>query len=192
VGLPDPDAVAVVRAVLAAPPRLGPVQVLAIDGPSGSGKSTLAKVVLAELRSGGTTAALVPTDDFATWDDPVSWWPRLADGVLSEFAAGRPGRYRRIDWSSGSPLPGEWVIIEVPDVLVLEGVSSGRTSVRPLLSFLCWVAGPDQAERLERGVRRDGEAARVHLRAWQEFEQGWFAVDATFAQVDRVLYPAES
>jgi hypothetical protein len=181
VGRPGPDVAAVVRAVLAAPPRLGPVRVLAIDGPSGAGKSTLAGAVLAELRSAGTTAVLVPSDHFATWEDPVSWWPLLADGVLGELAEGRPGHYRRMDWTSGVPVLGERVTVEVPDVLVLEGVSSGRASVRPLLSFLCWVPGPDQAERLERGVRRDGEAARLHLRTWQEFEHGWFVVDAPFS-----------
>lgn len=187
-GRPDPDIAAAVRAVLEAPPRLGAVRVLAIDGPSGAGKSTLATAVLAELRNARTAAALVPTDHFATWDDPVGWWPRLADGVLNELAAGRPGHYRRMDWTNGTPMLGEVVTVEIPDVLVLEGVSAGRASIRPLLSFLGWVSGPGKAERLERGVRRDGEAARVHLRAWQEFEQGWFAVDAPFSQADRLLH----
>ena len=67
----------------------------------------------------------------------------------------------------------------MPDVLVLEGVSSGRTSVRPLLSHLCWLSGGSAAERLARAVERDGAAARAELARWQRFERGWFAVDGT-------------
>ncbi|WP_245976342.1 uridine kinase family protein [Amycolatopsis palatopharyngis] len=187
VDLLDPDTTAVVRAVLAAPPRLGATRLLAIDGPSGSGKSTLAGAVCAGLRGAGVSAALVPTDDFATWDDPVGWWPRLAEGVLDEIAAGRPGRYRRMDWSSGVPVLGAWVTVHPPAVLVLEGVSAGRASIRPLLSYLCWLSGPEPAERLARSVARDGEQTRAELRAWQEFERGWFTVDATCTRADKVL-----
>jgi hypothetical protein len=165
--------------LLSAPARLGNTRLLAIDGPSGAGKSTLAAQVVAGLRSRGMSVELVGTDAFATWDDPVSWWPRLAEGVLKPLAAGREGSYRRMDWSSGVPLPGELVRVEVPDVLVLEGVSSGRTSVRPLVSHLCWAGGGSEAERLERAVARDGEASRDELRRWQRFELGWFAVDGT-------------
>lgn len=152
---------------------------LAIDGPSGSGKSTVAAAVMAELRARNVSAALLSTDDFATWEDPVSWWPRLADGVLEPLSEGRPGSYRRMDWTSGEPRLGELVTVDVPEVLILEGVSSGRASIRPRLSYLCWVGGLDAATRLERGVARDGESSRLALSRWQEFERGWFAVDRT-------------
>jgi hypothetical protein len=160
-----------------APPRLGTVRLVAIDGPSGSGKSMLADRVVAGLRAAGYSTGLVRTDHFATWDDPVSWWPRLVDGVLRPLAGGRPGHYRAIQWVDGQPRPGPDITVEVPDVLVLEGVSAGRRSVRSWLSGLIWCAHPDPAERLERAVARDGEQCREPLRAWQRFEFGWFAVD---------------
>jgi hypothetical protein len=69
--------------------------------------------------------------------------------------------------------------VVVPDVLVLEGVSSGRASVRPLLSHLCWLSGGSAAERLARTVARDGAAVQAELARWQRFERGWFAVDGT-------------
>lgn len=161
------------------PPRLGRTRLVAVDGPSGSGKSTLAAELAAELG-----AAVVSTDDFATWDDPVAWWPRLYDGVLAPIAAGRPGRYVRTEWAGGVPLPGATITVPVPDVLVLEGVSAGRRSNRTNLSGLVWCAYGDRAERLERAVRRDGEDSRAALIAWQRFEEGWFAVDATEAAAD--------
>ncbi len=155
------------------------MRVLAIDGPSGAGKSTLAAQVVADLTARGCRTALVSTDAFATWDDPVAWWPRLVDGVLRPLADGRPGTYRRMDWTTGVPRPGELVRVAVPDVLVLEGVSSGRTSARFLLSHLCWLSGGSAAARLARTVERDGAAARAELARWQRFERGWFAVDGT-------------
>lgn len=175
---------AVAERVLRAEPRLGDVRVLAIDGPSGSGKSTLAAAVVATLRERGVPTALVSTDDFATWDDPVSWWPRLREGVLDRLALGLPGRYRRMDWTTGVPELGPVVDVPVPSVLVLEGVSAGRASVRPKLSYLCWVEDPDSTARLERAVARDGETSRPHLIAWQSFERGWFSVDRTQPHAD--------
>ncbi|SED79675.1 hypothetical protein SAMN04489727_9447 [Amycolatopsis tolypomycina] len=155
------------------------MRVLAIDGPSGAGKSTLATQVVDGLTARGCRAALVSTDAFATWDDPVAWWPQLVDGVLRPLAAGVAGAYRQVDWTTGVPRPGELVRVAVPDVLVLEGVSSGRTSARPLLSHLCWLEGGSAAARLARTVARDGAAARAELARWQRFERGWFAVDGT-------------
>jgi hypothetical protein len=162
-------------------PRLGRVRLVAVDGPSGSGKSTYAARLAAALGAG-----LVSTDDFATWDDPVSWWPRLRAGVLEPLAAGRPGRYVRTEWTGGRPHPGAEVTVEVPDILVLEGVSAGRRSVAPLLSALVWCVVPDPAKRLALAVARDGEQARKPLRDWQLFEHGWFAVDQTARRADHL------
>jgi uridine kinase len=169
----------VANTVLRSGPRLGRVRLVAIDGPSGAGKSTFAASLCEEFARRCRTTALISTDHFATWDDPVAWWPRLAEGVLEPLARGEPGRYRRLDWTTGRPVLGQWVVVEPPEVLVLEGVSAGRASVRAALSLLCWVGGPDAATRLERAVQRDGETNRRNLQEWQAFERGWFAVDRT-------------
>jgi energy-coupling factor transporter ATP-binding protein EcfA2 len=186
----DPVADRVADAVRGSPARLGGVRLVAVDGPSGAGKSTFARRLVAALRARGDAVALVSTDDFATWDDPVSWWPRLA-AVLDRLATGCPGSYRAWDWTSGLPRPGAVVEVPVPDVLVVEGVSSGRASVRLRLTRLCWVEGPDRARRLERAVARDGESCRRHLEAWQRFEDGWFAVDDTRRHADDVVRPED-
>lgn len=168
-------AAALADAALAAPPRLGSVRLVAVDGPSGSGKSTLADALAATLAARGTSVALIRTDDFATWDAPTSWWPRLADGVLGPLSRGEPGRYRPTVWA----FPRGPVDVPVPDVLLVEGVSSARRRVAPWLSLAVWVELAGAAARLERSVARDGEAERAHLAAWQRFEAGWFVVDDT-------------
>jgi uridine kinase len=164
------------------PPLLGDVTLVAIDGPSGSGKSTVADRLAADIG-----ATVVRTDDFATWDDPVAWWPRLAGGVLEPLAHGRAGRYARTEWAGGEPYSGEIIIVNPPKVLLLEGVSAGRRSIRRHLSALIWCEVPDRAERLARAVARDGEMSRKPLMAWQDFERGWFAVDGTKAAADHRL-----
>ncbi|OLR89671.1 uridine kinase family protein [Actinokineospora bangkokensis] len=165
------------------------MRVVAVDGPSGSGKTTFAADLVARLRAGGAEVALVPTDDFATWDDPVAWWPRLVDGVLRPLAAGRPGRYQRTQWRGGEPVPGAWVRVPVPDLLVVEGVSAGRRSIAPVLGHLFWCEVADPAERLARAVARDGGESDAALRRWQAFEIGWFAVDGTRDRASTTVRP---
>lgn len=169
------------------PPRLGRTTLVAVDGPSGSGKTRYAARLAREL-----DATVVSTDDFATWDDPVSWWPRLVEGVLKPIGEGRPGGYRKTEWTGGHPHPGAYRRIEVPDVLVIEGVSAGRRSITDTLSYLVWCELPDPAERLARAVARDGEQARNDLVSWQKFEHGWYAVDQTKARADETMTSSDT
>lgn len=165
--------------VLAGPPRCGRVRLVAVDGPSGAGKTTYAARLADAFQERGAATAVVSTDHYATWDSPVAWWPRLVTEVLRPLADGRAAHYRPLEWTTGEPRPGAPRTVPPVDVLVLEGVSAGRASIRPTLSALCWVEGPGAPERLERAVSRDGEGSRHHLEAWQEFERGWYSVDRT-------------
>ncbi|TCP54220.1 uridine kinase [Tamaricihabitans halophyticus] len=180
----------IARAVRAAPALLGRVRLVAVDGPSGAGKSTFADALAAELRKSlqaESAVRIVRTDDFATWEQPVAWWPRLHAGVLDPLSQGLPGRYQRVEWPNGEPVRGAFVRVPVPEVLVLEGVSAGRASIAAKLSQLIWVGCGDQASRLAAAVARDGEACREPLRRWQEFEKGWFAVDHTPERANSVI-----
>lgn len=153
-----------------------------MDGPSGAGKSTFAQQLAEELG-----ATLIPTDHFATWDDPVSWWPRLEEGVLEPLRRNETGRYQRTDWSEGFPRPGDWITVEPPETLIIEGVSAARRSIADKISYTIWVELADAETRLERAVARDGEKSRQHLARWQEFERGWFAVDDPKKRADYVV-----
>jgi hypothetical protein len=168
--------------VILRPPRLGRTALVAVDGPSGSGKTHYAAELARDLG-----ATVVSTDDFATWTDPVSWWPRLVSDVLVPIEMGKTACYQRTEWTDGRPHPGAHRSVEVPDVLVIEGVSAGRRSIFGRLSCLVWCELPDPVARLERAVARDGEQARNHLLTWQDFERGWFAVDQTKSRADVVL-----
>ena len=166
------------------------VRIFAIDGPSGSGKSLYADALVARLRADGAEVALVRTDHFATWRSPASWWPELEDGVLTPLLAGRPGAYRPLVWTGAadewSVRPGPVLAVPVPEILVLEGVTSARRRVAERLDRALWVEWGTEAQRLERTVIRDGEGSRELLRRWQLFERGWFAVDDTRSRCDVV------
>lgn len=160
--------------------------IIAIDGPSGAGKSTFADSLVRELDALGTPVVLIRTDDFATWDDPVGWWPELDDDVLRSYWRGHDFRYHPRVWLDGTAQRGPRVWLRWEPLLIIEGVSSARAPVRRQLKHALWLDGGTEAERLERGVARDGEDQREHLGRWQDFERGWFAVDQTRAHCEIV------
>lgn len=153
--------------------------IVAIDGPSGAGKSTFADALVSRLRARGIGVVLVRTDDFATWDDPVAWWPELENDVLQAFIRRHDYRYRPRVWVDGTPELGSPVWLRWEPLLVIEGVSSARRRIAERLTHALWIDGASAAERLERAVARDGEDSREFLSRWQQFERGWFAVDRT-------------
>lgn len=195
---------AAARLVRARPARLGRTRLVAVDGPSGSGKTSLAEPLaeaIADEFGGrvyspgrtpdrthpGPTVAVVSTDLLATWDDPLGWWPRWEQHLLAPLAAGRVARLPVLHWVSGVPHPGGEIVLPPVDVLVTEGVSSGRAAAAARISVLIWVGFADAAARLERAVARDGEGERAHLVAWQHMEERHFAEDATRARADVVI-----
>ncbi len=94
-----------------------------------------------------------------------------------------------LEWVSGNPRPGGSITVPPVDVLVLEGVSSGRCAIADRLSALVWVEIADRAARLERAVARDGESMRSFLARWQLDEDAHFTADGTRARADVVIAP---
>lgn len=136
---------------------------VAVDGPGGAGKSSLAARLAAALPE----AEIVPTDDFASWEVPLDWWPRLLAEVLEPLAAGLEARYRRYDWVKREL--GAERIVSPRRFVLLEGVSSGRREFRPYLDFVIWVE-TEREERLRRGLERDGEDMRQQWLEWMSEE----------------------
>ena len=153
--------------------------VLAIDGYGGAGKSTLAGRLADEF-----TATVVHTDDFAAWDNPIDWWPRLLDQVLTPLGRNEKARYQRYDWTSRSL--AEWHEIKPGGMVVVEGVSSSRAEFRPFLAGAIWIETPAEL-RLRRGLERDGEMARDQWLEWMAAERQWGEASEPWATADLVL-----
>ncbi|WP_258401818.1 uridine kinase family protein [Micromonospora noduli] len=175
------------RRVLAGPARLGRTRLVAVDGPSGAGKSRFA-ARLADALAGplGGRPPVVHTDDLLDgWDDQVTFWPRLDEGVLAPLRNGEPGAYRRYSWVRQCFLPRP-VPVPVAPVLVVEGVSAARAVVRPELTLAVFVTAPTSL-RLARAVARDGPEILPELRRWHDGERAHFAVDETATHADLLV-----
>ena len=144
---------------------VGRLCVVAVDGFGGAGKTTLAAELSVALQ-----AQTVHTDDFASWEEPLEWWPRLIDQVLHPLTNGQTARFQRYDWERKEL--GEWKEVRPRGFVILEGVSSSRDEFRPFLDFSIWVETPG-GERLRRGLVRDGEDARAQWEQWMEQEEEW-------------------
>jgi uridine kinase len=149
------------------PPSGMTTKVVAVDGAGGAGKSTFAKRLSAFLDD----AAIVHTDDFASWDDPIDWWPRLVELVLEPLAANAPlVRFEATAWEEGRAR--EWIELRRAPVLILEGVTASRVAFRPYLTYSVWIDTPPEL-RLARGLERDGSGSRARWQAWMAAEEAY-------------------
>jgi uridine kinase len=155
-------------------------KVIAVDGPGGAGKSALANRLAEEL--GG--AHVVHTDDFASWDNPLNWWPRLISDVLEPLARNEPARYGRSDWEGKGK--EEWSEVVPAEFVILEGVSASREAFRPFLTYSVWVETPRDL-RLRRGLDRDGEEARAQWEQWMAEEDDYVKRERPQGHVDLVV-----
>jgi uridine kinase len=167
--------------IRAAPPRLGPVRLVAIDGPSGAGKTWFATRLGRRLG-----APVVHTDDLLDgWQDQFTFWGRLEEQVLEPLRNGQPATYPRYLWQRGE-FGGEPVTVQPAACVLLEGVTSGRRVIRPELSLAVFVTAPADL-RWKRAVERDGGdgvAFRTYLERWRAAEDRHFAADGTAAAAD--------
>jgi uridine kinase len=168
--------------VLAAPPRLGAVRLVCVDGPAGSGKTTLAAALADVL---GPGAVVVHLDDlYEGWAGLGGVWARVEGQVLGPLEQGRPGRWQRYEWEAERF--AEWHDLPVPEYLILEGCGSGPRAVDGRANLIVWVEAPAEV-RLARGLARDGEHLRDHWLRWMASEAEHFARERTRERADVVV-----
>jgi hypothetical protein len=154
-------------AIRTAPPRCGPVRVVAIDGGAGAGKTSLAT----ELAAAVPGASVLQLDDLLDgWAGQFGYRDRLQTEVLGPLAAGRSGSYRRYDWLAGRF--ADRVPVPVPRYLIVEGVSA-LWGCAPYWSVGVFLDLP-RAERERRWAARDGEP-QPEWAAWLDAEDRFFA-----------------
>ena len=170
----------VLELLRARPATLGAGRLLCIDGPAGSGKTTLADSVLAA----SPEARVVHMDDlYEGWGGLPTVDGQLA-GLLRPLASGRPGTYRRYDWTTGAWV--ERVTVPPGPLLVVEGVGSGSLPVADLVTVLVWVEAPYDV-RMRRGLERDGDAFAPYWEAWATAEADHFTRHRTRERADLVV-----
>ena len=152
-------------------------RLIAIDGPGGAGKTTLAARLTEELQ-----AAVIHTDEFASWDNPINWWPEMLERALKPLAAGESAHYQPTAWGGEERAP---VVIEPGETVVLEGVTASRSAFRPYLAYSIWIETA-RAVRLQRGIDRDGADARVQWERWMAEEDRYIESERPYEHVEVV------
>jgi len=142
---------------------------IAIAGRGGAGKTTLAARTSARLDH----ASVVHTDDFARPGIPGWDWRRFTQKVIEPLLRNEPAQYQRYDWDSDQL--AEWHRVEPRGVLIVEGVSSTRRELDVAWDLTIWVEAPT-AQRLRRGIARDGEHTR------QQWEEVWEPQEDTYVE----------
>ncbi|MGW8398455.1 uridine kinase family protein [Streptomyces lydicus] len=165
----------------ALPPSCGPVRLIAVDGHAGSGKSTFAGQLAAALGD----APVVHTDDLATHEELFAWSERFREQVLEPLSRGGAARYGVYDWVRGE-FTEERALAPAPVVLV-EGVGTGRRTLRPYLACLLWMELASE-HSWERGQLRDGPGLSAFWSGWIPAERAHFAADPSRPYADFLVY----
>ncbi len=169
----------VLRLLEESSPTLGGGRLLCVDGRAGSGKSTLAAEIAAH-----EGATVVHTDDLCPGWDGLPQVPGLLAALVAPLAAGRPGTYPRYDWVAGAV--AEAVVVAPCDLLVIEGVGAGATSLRPWRTALVWLERPTDTRR-SLALARDGDTFAPYWDAWAAAETAYLATAADRSAADLLV-----
>ncbi len=141
-----------------------PIKLIAVDGHGGSGKSTLAKYLSDKLQ-----AEIIHTDDFASWENPTAWQDEMIKLVFEPIINGeRELNYPRSKWWE-EHFPEPVTNQAVTEVMILEGISSLKTNLRPYIDYGIFVDTPLDI-CLERGIERD---RGMDGKSEEEIKQSW-------------------
>ena len=168
-------------------PKVGNTIFIAVDGHGGSGKSTVA-----EYLSGQLKAEIIHTDDFASWDNPLNWWPKVIQKVFEPINQGEETlNYDRSKWwENHNPEPA--VNQPVTRIMILEGVSSMRKEFEPFININIFIDTPREL-CFQRGIERDLSSgkSREELEAmWNnelDGEEGYMQRDDPKSKADIII-----
>ena len=167
-------------AVQAAAARAGRTRVVAIDGRSGSGKTLLASQL--RTRLGAPVVSL--EDLYGGWDGLEHGIDLLVSEVLVPLADERAAWVPRYDW-----LTREWaepVLLEPPDVLIVEGAGAGARRAAAFESLLVWLEAAPSV-RKKRALDRDGDTFAPYWDMWAAQEDAMLARERTPERADAVI-----
>ncbi len=129
------------------------------------------------------SAQVVGTDEF--WDGTDFRLDRVLADVLRPLASGRATTFESWNWAAQASAGLRTVAPE--GVVVVEGVCALHRTLRDFYDVRVWVETARDT-RLERAVRRDGEAARsTWLERWFPREERYIREDDPVACADLVI-----
>src|SRR3954452_1141467 len=158
-----------------------PVRLVGIDGCGGAGKTTFAQRLAA---AADQAWPVIHTDDFATHDEPLEWWPRMLTQVIDPLSRNQPATFEPYDWVHRRP--GAETTVAPADVVVIEGVGATRKAWRDRLALRIWI-DTDPELRLLRDLERDGEELAEFWHDWRIAEDRYVADEQPQQHADLVI-----
>lgn len=164
------------------PRSAGATRVVAIDGRAGAGKTTFATRLGAALDAARTSWTVVHTDDLSTHADFFGWWPTLVAGVLEPLRDRKPGSHPVYDWVQRRVTAQR--VIPVTEVLLVDGVGSGRRELAGFLAYDIWLEVEVRVAE-NRGLRRDLAEHPTRQRDLTRFWAEWVRLEAAYLGAER-------
>ena len=125
-------------------------------------------------------ASIIHTDDFASFDDPIDWWPTLIEKALKPILAGQPATFVPTNW--GVPTDPERVVAPA-EFVIIEGFTASRVEFRPYLAYSVWIETPHRL-RLRRNLERSGPRLQSRPELWVAWDR-WMAAEDAYVQDER-------
>jgi uridine kinase len=191
----DADPAIAVAQWLTAAYRSGRPFLVGIDGASRAGKSTFAAALAAALK---LSSYVVSGEDFYS-DAPEAQlaqlgpaagveeyfdWRRLRDQVLRPTEHGAQLlHYQQYDWELGAL--GNWVMVQMPQIVIVEGVYTLRPQLRDLFEATVYVETPAEI----RDTRRPAgdEHGQAWITRWEAAEDMYMALTRPDLAADLVV-----
>ncbi len=108
----------------------------------------------------------------------------LVSEVLEPLAAGRDARVPRYDWVRRVWL--EPTRLDVPELLIVEGVGAGARRAAAFESLVVWLEAPPSV-RKKRALDRDGTVFAPYWGQWAAQEDAMLARERTPERADIVI-----
>ena len=148
---------------------------------AGSGKTTLSHQLSAELN-----CQVVHLDDhYNGWDEALgSGLTEVLLQIVENFVNGRASVIPTYNWHLAK-FEGSKEI-SAAEILIIEGVGSGQSRIRPFASKLYWVETEPEIG-LARVLERDGADYEDRIKTWQIREANHFHVERTREFADFII-----
>jgi uridine kinase len=150
--------------------KCGQTKIIVIDGPAGSGKTTLAKSLSGLLEN----CPIIHMDEiYDGWENALS--PKtsqdLVEWIINPLLESRSIEFVKYDWYLEKRI--EKVVINLPKVLIIEGVGSSSFEISKYASLKLWIEVTKETG-INRVLTRDGQQIQEQMKKWQSQESKFF------------------
>jgi len=150
--------------------KCGQTKIIVIDGPAGSGKTTLAKSLSGLLEN----CPIIHMDEiYDGWENALS--PKtsqdLVEWIINPLLESRSIEFVKYDWYLEKRI--EKVVINLPKVLIIEGVGSSSFEISKYASLKLWIE-VNKETGINRVLTRDGQQIQEQMKKWQSQESKFF------------------